>query len=88
MVMRSLHRVMHVHHWLRSHWLGARWSTRCCVLCERISCETDRESGGCDKALNHRNVPEDPNGPDQQLREASLVPTLMKVKSHKFALQE
>jgi hypothetical protein len=47
----------HVCDWWRSHRLSAYWSARCCVLCKRVTRETNREGGSCDKALNHRNCP-------------------------------
>ena len=57
MVMHSAHRVMHLRHWLGSHWLGAGWSAWRCILRKGVTCETDCESGSCDKVLNHRNCP-------------------------------
>jgi hypothetical protein len=55
-VMHSVHWVMHhLRHWLRGHWLSAGWSAWRCVLRKGVTGETDCESGGGDKALNHGN---------------------------------
>src|ERR1700722_397323 len=56
-VHRFTHGFSHICDWWRSHRLTAGWSARCCVLGKSVSCETDRESGSCGKALNHRNCP-------------------------------
>ena len=78
MVMHSAHRVMHLRHWLGGHWLGAGWSAWRCILRKGVTCETDCESGSCDKALNHRIVPvEEPlTVPTDKFRKASFVPTV------------
>jgi hypothetical protein len=71
-VMRVMDVMMHVmngrpsaHHpwdrgrrsWGRGLWRSASGSASYCVLRSSVTREADRESGGGDKALNHRNRP-------------------------------
>jgi hypothetical protein len=48
-----MHVVMHVHHRLGCHRLGAGWRARCCVLCNGITAEANRENDCSDKGLDH-----------------------------------
>jgi hypothetical protein len=45
--------MMHVHHGLGRHRLGAGWRTRCCVLCNGIAAKANCENDCSDKGLDH-----------------------------------
>jgi hypothetical protein len=44
-------------HRFGGHWRCTSGSAGHCALRKGVTCETDRESGRDDKALNHRNCP-------------------------------